>query len=110
MGTKKVREQILFQIEQKKVTKGTKGTKNGNYSLARPRATYCGLIWPLMVLHDLIYMAILWYCTAFLWSCVAFLWFLWQNTDLNGLELSFLAVIDPNSFSLVKQNSTFEDS
>ena len=35
------------------------------------------------------------------WSCMAFLWFLWQNIDLNGLESSFLAVIDPNSFVLV---------
>ena len=52
-----------------------------------------------------------WSCMAFyglLWSYMAFyghnivLYGLsWQNIDLNGLVSSFLAVIDPNSFSLV---------
>ena len=37
-----------------------------------------------------------------LWSCMVFHGLLWQNIDLIGLESSFLVVIDPNSFGLVK--------
>ena len=49
-----------------------------------------------------------WSCMAFLWSYMAFYGrfvvvygLLWQNIDLIGIVLSFLAVIDPNSFDLV---------
>ena len=35
------------------------------------------------------------------WNSMAFCRLLWQNIDLTGLTLPFLAVIDPNSFGLV---------
>ena len=44
------------------------------------------------------------------WSYMAFLCFLWQNIDLNGLESSFLAAIDPNSFGLVLINETYNST
>ena len=52
-----------------------------------------------MVLCDLA-----WSCLTYsgiVWPFVFFYGLLWQNIDLTGLTLPFLAVIDPNSFGLV---------
>ena len=57
---------------------------------------YCGLVWPFMVLHDLF-----WHYMVLNGLFADFYGLLWQNIDLIGLESSFLAVIDPNSFGLV---------
>ena len=53
----------------------------------------CGLLRPSMVLHGL-FMVIY----GLLWP---FYGLLWQNIDSIGFVLSFLTVIDPNSFGLV---------
>ena len=45
--------------------------------LARPRATYCGIVWHFMVLHD--FVAYRRYCLAFLMVLYGLLW---QNIDL----------------------------
>ena len=57
---------------------------------------FYGLIWPCMVLYGLV------------WFYMAFYGLSWQNIDLIGLVSlvsSFLAVIDPNSFGLVLENT-----
>ena len=45
---------------------------------------FYGLIWPFMATYVIVFYGLS-----------------WQNIDLSGLVLSFLAVIDPNSFGLV---------
>ena len=78
--------------------------------ILRPFVAFCKIawsckviyspIWPFMVLDGLLLSFI-----VFLWSFYGLLWsfygLLWQNIDLLGLESSFLAVIDPNSFGLI---------
>ena len=59
-------------------------------ALAWPRATYCGLLGP--------FDGLVW---PFHGPVCPLYGLLWQNINLIGLELSFLAVIDPNSFGLV---------
>ena len=50
------------------------------------RMAFYGFVWPFMVL-------------------CCFYGILWPTIDLNGLESSFLAVIDPNSFVLLELKS-----
>ena len=95
--------------------KGTKNVRNGHdfkmalQDLAGPRATYCGLVWPFMVLHDLVWHCMVLYCLVMVVYSLFMVGYglLWQNIDLIGLELSFLAVIDPISFDLAWFDITF---
>ena len=52
------------------------------FDLAWHCVTSCGIVWPFV---------------AFLWSHMAFYGLLWQNI------VFFLAVIDPNSFGLIRK-------
>ena len=54
LGTKNVCKQICSK-SNKNSYKRNKNVRNENCSLVRLRASYCGLVWPLMVLHDLIW-------------------------------------------------------
>ena len=70
----------------------------------------CDLVWPYVVLFGRMWPCMIFCgricvnlssCMAFSWSCMAFYGRLWQNINFIGL-VSFLAVIDPNSFGLVQ--------
>ena len=95
----------FYSRSNKNVTKEAKNIRNENCSLARARATYCGLVWVLVVLHDLIWHFMVFY--GLFVVLYGLFMVLWQNIDLSGLESSFLAVIDPNSFGLVLKNCRF---
>ena len=57
-------------------------------------------MWPFATLHGLV-----WSFMVFYGHFIVFYSLSWQNVDLIGLVLSFLAVIDPNSFGLVVYQS-----
>ena len=88
-----VREQYLFQIEKQMLQKDQKN---------------CDLTWSYMaffiVLHD--FFVVVYGLLSCFMACYGLLW---QKIDLMGLVLSFLAVIDPNSFILVPCLMTIVD-
>ena len=80
----------------KKVTIGTKNVRNENCSLVRPRATFCGLEWSLMILHDLLWhfmvlhglfilYGLLWPCYGLVWAFYGFYGRISIWKDLNRL-------------------------